>query len=304
MAGSRCPSLLGVDGLELDPEFVPQRTPGPLGSLDGGDPETGTLGDTPGPLGVGDYADPAASSLLIPPLNFHRALAYQIFEESVQGAHIKKAARRRPHAPDIADSQLEVVEGGQRLLKGVAAKCRALLKQARTDLANEKAEFLKKPKREQEAEERTLKASGQTAATQVESIGISSGYRSIKHDAELWQSYFEGKYYPANYSQLRRLSCWDGGEFGGKAVHMMVDFVSKRKAAPGFSNHSSGIAVDFFTVEDGVTLQAKTKGANADLKSVNQRWERSWLYRWLEKNKTKYGIERIPTEAWHWEFQQ
>ncbi|HEY1242616.1 MAG TPA: hypothetical protein VGF16_18770, partial [Bryobacteraceae bacterium] len=104
MAGSRCPSLLGIDGLELDPEFVPPRTPGPLGSLDTGDPEAGTLGDTPGPLGVGDYADPAASLHLIPPLNFHRVLAYQIFEESVQGAHIKKAARRRPHAPDIPDS--------------------------------------------------------------------------------------------------------------------------------------------------------------------------------------------------------
>jgi hypothetical protein len=231
-------------------------------------------------------------------------LAYQIFEESVQGAHIKKAARRRPHAPDIPDSDLEVVEGGQKLLKGVAGKCRALLKQARVDLATQKAEFLKKPKREQDAEERALKASGQTVVTQVESFGISSGYRSIKHDAELWHSYFEGKYYPANYGQLRRLSCWDGGEFGGKAVRTMVDFVGKRKAAPGFSNHSNGIAVDFFTVEGGVTLQAKTKGTNADLKRVNQQWEKSWLYHWLEKNKAKYGIERIPTEAWHWEFQK
>lgn len=304
MAGSRCPSLLGTDSLELDPEYIPARTPGPMGTLDAADPDTGGLGDTPGPLGIGDYADPSARSFLIPPLDYHRVVAYQIFEESVEGAHIKRAAKRRTHAPDIPESELETVEGPYKLIRPVAAKCRALLKQARADLASEKAAFVKKAIQDQHAEELKLKASGETPATTVESIGISSAYRGVKHDRELWEHYFQDKYYPANYSQLRRISCWDGGQFGGKAVRAMVDFVSKRKAAPGFSNHSNGIAVDFFTVEGGVTLQANTKGTSADLKKVNAHWEKSWLYRWLEKHKREYGIERIPTEAWHWEFHQ
>jgi len=40
------------------------------------------------------------------------------------------------------------------------------------------------------------------------------------------------------------------------------------------------------------------------LKGLNRRWEKSWLYRWLEKHKGECGIERIDTESWHWEFRK
>jgi hypothetical protein len=70
----------------------------------------------------------------------------------------------------------------------------------------------------------------------------------------------------------------------------MVRFVRKRKAAPGYSNHTNGVAVDFFTIPD------------KEMKKLNARWEKSWFYRWLQEPKSYYGIERIDTEAWHWEF--
>jgi hypothetical protein len=305
LAGSRCPSAFGIDVLQLDPEFIPARTPGPMGSLDAGDPDAAAaLGDTPGPLGIGDYADPAIRSMLVPPLNFHRVVAYQVFEASVLEAHVKRAALRRHPAPVIEETELEEVEGGHKLRKAVARKCRALLKQARADLGKEKAEFLKKAEKERKAEERAMKARGEIPVTKVHSIGISSAYRSFEYDSALWHRYFRDKYYPTTYSERRRLSCWDGGEFGGEAVGVMVKFVARRKAAPGFSNHTNGIAVDFFTVEAGTTLQAQTAGGDKALKKINERWEKSWLYRWLEKHKAEYGIERIDSEAWHWEFRK
>jgi hypothetical protein len=98
---------------------------------------------------------------------------------------------------------------------------------------------------------------------------------------------------------LRHLSCWDGGEYGGQAVRLMVNNISPLKAAPGFSNHSRGIAVDFFSVESGVLVQARV-GAHVD--AVNKRFEQSWLYHWLKKHEKTFGIHRIRTEAWHWEF--
>jgi hypothetical protein len=84
MAGSRCHSPFWVDVLHLDSDFIPARSPGPLGRLDAGDPDAAAgIGDTPGPLGIGDYADPAARTMLIPPLNFPGVLEFQIFEEVV-----------------------------------------------------------------------------------------------------------------------------------------------------------------------------------------------------------------------------
>ncbi len=49
-------------------------------------------------------------------------------------------------------------------------------------------------------------------------------------------------------------------------------------AAPGFSNHESGRALDLYV----------TRGE---------------ALRWLEKNGTHYGFHRtVPGEAWHWEY--
>jgi len=308
MAGSRDPIRLEIDGLRLYSELCSPRTPGPLGYLDAGDPDVAvTLGDTPGPLGVRDYADPAAQRFRwMPPLNFEDSPEYKVFEEIVLNAQVKKAERRGRHrVTSIPDAELDVVEGKFKLRKYAAKKCRALLLQARTDLAKEQAEFLKKPKSDQEKEKKRMKANGEIPVTAVKpknGVGITSAYRSFEYDRALWQAYVRQKYYPMTYSERSMLSCWEGGQYGWKATESFVNFISKRKAAPGFSNHTNGIAVDFFTIEDSHRLQAETGKSNDDLKRLNHRWEKSWLYRWLQKHKKDYGIDRIETEAWHWEF--
>ena len=304
MANSRCSTPLGLDlQLRLDSGLISARTPGLLGRLDAGDPDVvAELGDTSGPLGIRDHGDPAAQRFkLLPPLNIKQSIEYQVFEGTVLDQHIKRAQRKRPRAADIPETELEEVEGRHKLRKKAARKCRMLLNQARIDLANEQATFLKKPKNEREEDERKMKVKGDVPVTKVERIGITSGYRSFAYDAGLWHGYFRKNYYPITYLERSSLSYWEGGEHGWKAVQSMVSFVSKRKAAPGYSNHTNGIAVDFFTVEDGKMLTAKT-GPDKEMKQFNTRWERSWFYRWLQEHKSYYGIERIDTEAWHWEF--
>jgi hypothetical protein len=293
-----------VDDFHIDPELIPARTPGPLGHQDAADPNTvAVLGDTPGSLGILDRADP--NLLLIPPLNFQRSAEYRAFEDKVLQQHIHRTERRGRHrAPDIPEADLEVVEGKYKLRKGAAKKCRALLAKARADLASEKAEMLNKPEKERRAEEQKMTLKGQNPVTRVESIGITSAYRSFEYDSGLWHKYERQKYYPINYSHLVHLSCWEGGQYGWAAVESLVKFISKRKAAPGFSNHTNGIAVDFFTEEAGKIFQAETGLSNQALAGLNRNWEKTWFYRWLERHKAEYGIERIRTEAWHWEFRK
>jgi hypothetical protein len=48
--------------------------------------------------------------------------------------------------------------------------------------------------------------------------------------------------------------------------------------------------------------EAATGKNNAGLQKANEAWQATWLYQWLEDHKKEYGVERIPSEAWHWEF--
>ena len=309
MGNSRHRGSLGLEPLQLDRDFVPPRTPGSLGRFDAGDPNAPSLmGNTPGPLGLGDFADPNAFQLRPPPdfyavLDQENATTRAEFEALVLDEHIKLRSRKRKPALPIPDEELSTVEGDFKLRKLAAEKCRTLLMRARQDLKNEQLALQKKSKEEQAALTKKAKADGEILASSVRFIGITSAYRSPKYDLELWRRYFRQKYYPVTDKQRRAFGYWEGGRHGRKAVHHMVDFIKGRKAAPGFSNHSRGIAVDFFTMEDGLRLQAETGNNNKALKALNKRWEKSWLYRWLDKHKKDYKMDRIATEAWHWEFQ-
>jgi hypothetical protein len=310
MGDSRCPASLGTGRLHLDRDLVPARTPGTLGRLDSSDPSfSACLGDTPGSLGVRDHADPGVS--LVPPLIFEYADDYQDFEDRVLAKHLEYATYGRPghrrkhprHAAlPIPDAVLEVVEDGFKLRKEAAERCRKLLRDARAALQLEKAEFHKKSPTERSQIEHEAKVRGGVVVTKVRRIGITSGYRGFEHDRNLWDQYYRKKYYRVNYAGLLKISGAQGGPHGPKAVEKLVDFISPRKAAPGFSNHSRGIAVDFFTEEGGTRLAAETGKSNKDLKLHNQRWEKSWFYQWLDSHKAEYDVDRIPSEAWHWEF--
>ncbi|APR86248.1 Hypothetical protein A7982_11597 [Minicystis rosea] len=76
---------------------------------------------------------------------------------------------------------------------------------------------------------------------------------------------------------------------------IMVGHYSGRKAAPGFGNHTNGIAVDFVATQGGSTL-----GANV---SQNRLWLASWFHQWLVAHAAAdFHFKPIATEAWHWEY--
>jgi hypothetical protein len=137
---------------------------------------------------------------------------------------------------------------------------------------------------------------GDALAVAATSITVGSAYRGAVEELGLWQRYFTDYY--AETAHKRGAA--DGGEHGKKAIQIMVDRYNAGKAAPGFGNHTAGIAVDFNTVQGGLTL-----GTNM---SQNPSWITTWIYVWLAGNSTTPGhgkdfsFARIPTEAWHWEY--
>jgi D-alanyl-D-alanine carboxypeptidase len=70
-----------------------------------------------------------------------------------------------------------------------------------------------------------------------------------------------------------------------------------RIAAPGYSNHQGGIAIDFW--------QERRKGHRIENKSDEAsqgRWRSTWFHAWLKHNAATYGFKPIATEEWHWEY--
>jgi D-alanyl-D-alanine carboxypeptidase len=194
------------------------------------------------------------------------------FKQQVYSAHVASAqARGRVFHSDLPASQLAEVESGFRMRSDAAASCRDLLAQARADLA-------------------TAKTAGDATATAATSIGIVSAYRSATDELGIWQSLFPA-YYAATATAR---AAAQGGEHGPAAVQIMVNHYASRKAAPGFGNHTEGIAVDFTTVQGGVTLTASV--------AQNALWAASWLHQWLATHAANFHFTPLSTEAWHWEF--
>lgn len=193
------------------------------------------------------------------------------FMRRVYEAQVKRAvdAGRKPF-PGLREDQLEVVEGRHEMSKDAAEQCKLLLKQARSDLRRRKEE-------------------GSREALKVSDIAVYSAYRSVERDAAGWHNAFK-KHLKATKNERAALV---GGEYGDKAVDMMVTIMRKFKAPPGFSKHTSGVAVDFRTVEDNVTLTANS--------SKNGLWKKTWFHKWLVKNAGRFKFKPLATEAWHWE---
>lgn len=201
-----------------------------------------------------------------------RDAARNDFMRKVHDAQVKRAIERgREFFLGLPEDQLGTVESGYKLRRDAAGRCRLLLRQARADL-----------KRQQEE--------GIPEALEVSDIGVYSAYRSFERDRAAWLNAFE-KHFKATKNERARL---EGGEYGDKAVELMVGIMRKFKAAPGFSRHTSGVAVDFKTTEGNVTLDADS--------NQNGRWKKSWFHKWLVKNAKKFKFNPLATEAWHWDY--
>ena len=77
-------------------------------------------------------------------------------------------------------------------------------------------------------------------------------------------------------------------------MRILVAYYTPRKAAPGFSNHTNGIAVDFNTRQGPDTLAASTSQTGA--------WMASWLHRWLVTSAATFHFHPLSSEAWHWDY--
>jgi LAS superfamily LD-carboxypeptidase LdcB len=130
------------------------------------------------------------------------------------------------------------------------------------------------------------------------SIGIASAFRTVEEDRRLWLNYFTNYY----WETLDRRRRFHGGPRGLAAVAFMAHWVAHWKAAPGFSQHSLGIAIDFDYTINGETLPLSHTGEN------RARWRDTPLYKWLHGTRKEkghaasFGFKPLSTEPWHWNY--
>lgn len=120
-------------------------------------------------------------------------------------------------------------------------------------------------------------------------IGVNNAYRPLEGDFKAWINAYP-KALDRTARARKRLST---GPYSKEAVAIMADDLYGKKALPGFSNHTKGLAIDFETTQDGQRL-GPTVAQKED-------WRKSWLYAWLKKNGAKFGFRQLPTEEWHWD---
>lgn len=115
-------------------------------------------------------------------------------------------------------------------------------------------------------------------------IGIRSAYRSADKQFDMWQSIF-----PEYYTKSKAKRQSFGDEHGPQAADYLVREIAQWIAAPGYSNHQDGLAIDF-------NLGVSSKGK--DLAAL----KKSWFYKWLTENAHRFDFKPYPAEPWHWDY--
>lgn len=203
------------------------------------------------------------------------------FLEKVLAAHIARSSRRgRQPLPDLGGAELATVSGTDvQMQKDAASAAGMLIGAANSALA-------------------AAKQGGDQDANKTIRISATSGYRGRSHQETLWRTYFRRRdgYYEATAATRAALP---GGAHGDAAAQWMAStYIPWRIAAPGFSNHQAGIAIDLW--------QERTKGAeirNATDSAAKAKWHRTWFFRWLQANASTHKFEEYSKEPWHWTYQ-
>ena len=200
------------------------------------------------------------------------------FREEVLKAHLARSRRRKGlPEPDLSGYQFAPVRGTSVVMRTDAAEAaNRLFQAARDDLAKARAE-------------------GHPDALRTMDLTSSSGYRGSAHQRHLWCGYFKNYY---NRTRKGR-SIVPEGSHSAKAVSYMLDVfgLPNRIAAPGYSNHQRGIAIDF--------QQLRTKGheiSNSYDPQQQKKWHDTWFFGWLQDNAARFGFKPYAKEAWHWEY--
>ena len=212
------------------------------------------------------------------------------FLEKVLQAHIKKSTIRKGKAhSDLGKSDLGTVPGPKLHMKKKAAEYAGkLLGAATKDLD-------------------TAKKVGEADAKKTVKLTATSGYRNRAHQDRIWRRNFIGKYYKRKAAEHAKLS---GGQHGAAAIQKMANYVSKYVAAPGFSNHQAGLAIDFNQARTSgnkianstKTVEKKSGGKTIKVKVEIEKWRKSWFFKWLRTNAATYHFEEYSGEPWHWVY--
>ena len=206
------------------------------------------------------------------------------FLERVLEAHIALSSSRAKNVlPDLSGDELEDVPGtGVQMKKGAGAAAGQLIADANVAL-------------------KAAASAGDADAKLTTGIGATSGYRGRADQERLWRGYF-----PDHYDNTRALRAKAGkkdeaGEHGGAAVVAMRDYVRGWIAAPGFSNHQAGVAIDLKQYRvAGHTIKNSSNSAQLD------KWRASWLWNWLDSSGAgqarAHEFGPYTKEPWHWEY--
>lgn len=200
------------------------------------------------------------------------------FLEAVLQAHLARSRRGRQPLPDLGGDELKPVVGtGVHMRTEAASAASRLLADATQALA-------------------AAKQAGDKDALATIKLSATSGYRGRAKQESLWREYFmrpKGYY---NRTAAHRASL-SGGAHGDAAITYMVKYVSPKIAAPGFSNHQAGLAIDLW--------QTRTKEnaiANSTDSTAVRKWQRTWFFAWLQANAGQYQFAEYAKEPWHWTY--
>lgn len=224
------------------------------------------------------------------------------FRERVLRAHIDRSraqairkGKSGDPAPDVPKDQLGPVAGTARGPNGLIYM--------RKDASEWAGRLL-------EAANRALaKAKQEGVPDALLTVGITanSGNRSRAEQQSLWRRYFSRTKPPGYYDQtLTARQALPGGPHSAAAVSYMLDKfrVGNRIAAPGYSNHNGGIAVDLWQYRTkGFEVRNQTDKGYPNGGGPNwKRWRATWLFKWLTANAASFRFYPYMVEPWHWEY--
>jgi subtilisin family serine protease/LAS superfamily LD-carboxypeptidase LdcB len=207
------------------------------------------------------------------------------FRDKVLEAHILRSSKRSRPKRDLSRDELSEVAGTRILTaRDTAAAAGRLLAASSSDL-------------------KSAQMAGDSDALRTTHLTVTSGYRSSEQQRKLWYGYFAGPGGHYERTEEARSKLPDGPHSDQAVAYMLAPRnqggfgLGGRIAAPGFSNHQGGVAIDFY--------QERTKGHAIQNKSDDisrAAWRNTWFHRWLAANAATYGFHPLQTEEWHWEY--
>ncbi|MBV9471204.1 MAG: M15 family metallopeptidase [Abitibacteriaceae bacterium] len=212
------------------------------------------------------------------------------FKQQVYRLHVERGVKSgRTRIFDLPASELALIPGTKIQMQRDAAKALGkLMAAAKVDLAYDLADTGHTP----EIEVRRARA------RRVQELGINNAYRSASHQFAIWNRNFKG-YYEATAE--KRKACV-GGEHGLAAAELLRDYIGVRVAAPGFSNHQGGIAVDFALLLKPEPQQPEGHTELSASMAQADPWKESWFWNWLNRRAEEFGFIAYEPEPWHWEY--